>query len=31
VEVAALTYLDAAVVKGADSHGCWINGCKIAP
>lgn len=31
VEVGARTYIDAAVVKGADSHGCCIHNCEIAP
>ena len=30
-EVGALTYIDAAVVKGTNSHGSWIADCKIAP
>lgn len=31
VEVGALTYVDAAVVKGVDSHGCSLVNCKISP
>lgn len=30
-EVGALTYIDAAVVKGTNSHGSWIADYKIAP
>lgn len=30
-EIGALTYIDAAVVKGNNSHGSWIADCKIAP
>ena len=30
VDQGALTYVDAAVVKGTDSHGCYIVNCKIA-
>lgn len=31
VEIGALTYIDSTVVKGVDSHGCWIHNCKIGP
>ena len=31
VELAATTYVDAAVVKGNDSHGCFLMNCEITP
>lgn len=31
VDVGALTYIDAAVVKGRESHGCFLVNCEIAP
>lgn len=31
VEKGALTYIDAAVVKGTESHGCFLMNCEIAP
>lgn len=31
VEEGALTYIDAAVVKGKESHGCFVVLCKIHP
>jgi NAD(P)-dependent dehydrogenase (short-subunit alcohol dehydrogenase family) len=31
LEVGASTYIDAAVVKGKESHGCWLMDWKIKP
>lgn len=31
VELAATTYIDAAVVKGNDSHGCFLMNCEVTP
>jgi hypothetical protein len=31
VDVAARTYIDAAAVKGKESHGCFLVNCEIHP
>jgi hypothetical protein len=31
VEVGSSTYVDAAVVKGKESHGCYVMDWKILP